>query len=151
VITEFHLTTRRRAAALMLGLLLALVPVGCASRGEPPASPTEVVNRFYRWHVGYPGNSLADGAYRTNADLAESFIAEVDEMLSAPDLGVVDPFLLAQDVPAEFAVVRSTDGDEASTVLVNLYWAGNPTPVQREVSLRFIDGRWQITGVTPLP
>ncbi len=145
------ITKGRCRVLLALGLSLALLSVGCGSRGEPPASPTEVVHRFYRWHLGYPGNSLADGAYRANADLAESFIAEVDEILSSPDLGRVDPFLLAQDVPAEFDIVRSTDGDEESTVLVNLYWAGNPTPVQREVSLRFIDGRWQITGVTPVP
>jgi hypothetical protein len=141
----------RGRLCLSFCLLVALIGCGSCSRGEPPMSPTEVVNQFYRWHLGYPGNPLADRAYRTNTDLAESFIAKVDEMMAASQVGRADPFLLAQDVPERFAVYSAIEGDGEATVLVDLYWPGNATPVRREVTLRFLEGRWQITGVSPVP
>jgi hypothetical protein len=146
-----------RAIIGALLLCLSICPVvtlgGCATRSgsRSPVDPAEVVNRFYRWHLGYPGNTLADKAYRTNTDLAESFIAAVDEMLAASEMGLADPFLLTQDLPERFTVESRAEGVEEATVLLNLYWAGSSTPVQREVALRFLEGRWQITHVTPVP
>lgn len=138
---------------LCLSVCLLALLTGCrlGLRGDPPLSPIEVVNRFYRWHLGYPGNTLADRAYRTNTDLAESFIAVVDEMMAGPEAGRADPFLLAQDIPERFATESAIDGDQEATVVLNLYWEGNSTPLQREVRLRFLDERWQITGVAPVP
>jgi hypothetical protein len=143
----------RGSLRLTLSVCLLIIVAGCGlrSRGDPPMSPTEVVNRFYRWHLGYTGNPLADKAYRTNTDLAESFIAEVDAMLASFELGAADPFLLAQDIPERFTVDRGVETDEEATVLLNLYWAGSTTPIQREVTLHLLDGRWQITEVKSVP
>ncbi|MBS3784975.1 MAG: hypothetical protein KGY78_11085, partial [Anaerolineae bacterium] len=46
-------------------LVLAVASGGCASvSGEPQLSPQEVVTKFYRWYIGYPGNPLVDREYR---------------------------------------------------------------------------------------
>jgi hypothetical protein len=60
-----------------LGLLLGIVLVlgGCAwVSSEPEMSPQEVVTKFYRWYIGYPGNPLVDREYRESPYLAETYI-----------------------------------------------------------------------------
>ena len=109
-------------------------------------SPQEVASKFYRWYIGYPGNPLVDREYRESPYLAESLISEVDEL--AEEGFMADPFLLAQDIPERYSVDEAeVSGDEA-TVVVNLYWGGNPTPTERWVDLRLIDDAWKIVDVS---
>ena len=139
-----------RLCLCTLLLSTALAFAGCAwvSR-EPEMSPQEVVTRFYRWYIGYPGNPLVDKAYRESPYLAESFIQEVDEALAG---GVrADPILLAQDIPERFAVEEGEISKDKAAVEVLLYWGGNPTPSEREVHLQVIDGAWKITDVSMKP
>ena len=131
--------------AVALGLLLS----GCAAPTRAPSlSPQEVVTKFYRWYIGYPGNPLVDKEYRTAPYLAESFIQEVDETLASFDRGGGDPFLLAQDIPEQFSVDQATASDGRATVAVSLYWGGNPIPSPRQVDLALIDGEWKIVRVS---
>jgi hypothetical protein len=111
-------------------------------------SPQEVVTKFYRWYIGYPGNPLVDEEYRTSPYLAESFVQEVDETLASFDRGAADPFLLAQDIPEQFTVDEATISGDQASVAVNLYWGGNPTPSPRQVDLALIDGKWKITHIS---
>jgi len=131
-------------------LVVALALGGCAwvSR-EPELSPQEVVTKFYRWYIGYPGNPLVDRKYRESAYLAETFIQDVDEVL-AGDFRA-DPILLAQDIPERFTVEEAETSGEAATVRVHFYWSGNPTPSVRRVDLRLVDGEWKITDVSTEP
>jgi len=130
---------------IILAVLVAVSGCGLVSQ-EPEMSPQEVVTKFYRWYVGYPGNPLVDREYRESPYLAESFIREIDEVLAGGFRA--DPILLAQDIPERFTVDETEmKGDEA-TVNVSFYWGGNPTPSRRGVELMVVDGAWRITDVS---
>jgi hypothetical protein len=134
-------------ALIILAVLVAVSGCGLISR-EPEMSPQEVVTKFYRWYVGYPGNPLVDREYRASPYLAESYIEKVDEVLEGGFMA--DPILLAQDIPERFTVDETeVVGDEA-TVIVSLYWGGNPTPSRRRVELRLLEGEWKIADVSML-
>ena len=134
---------------ILTAIALSLLLSGCAlPTKEPPLDPQEVVTKFYRWYIGYPGNPLADAEYRTSPYLAESFVQEVDETLASFDRGGGDPFLLAQDIPEQFTVDEATVSGEQASVAINLYWGGNPMPSPRQVDLELIDGEWKITHVS---
>jgi hypothetical protein len=54
---------------------------------------------------------------------------------------------LAQDLPVAVETTPGIlSGDEA-TVVVAMYWGGNPTPSERTVVLELMDGRWQIVDI----
>jgi hypothetical protein len=90
---------------VLVVLAVTVAVGGCAliSR-EPEMSPQEVVTKFYRWYIGYPGNPLVDREYRESPYLAKSFVQEVDGVL-AGDFRA-DPILLAQDIPVRSAWTR---------------------------------------------
>ena len=141
----------RLRLALLVGLFLV---AGCGLLGpqEPPLSPTEVTNQFYRWYIGYPGNPLVDKAYRASPYLAKSMIEEVDETLASFEIGGADPFLLAQDIPERFTVEAATVEDDRATVRVYFYWwSGDETPSVREITLAKRDGEWKIIDVSMTP
>jgi len=132
---------------IILAVLVAVSGCGLISR-EPEMSPQEVVTKFYRWYVGYPGNPLVDREYRASPYLAESYIEKVDEVLEGGFMA--DPILLAQDIPERFTVDEMEVVGEEATVIVSLYWGGNPTPSRRRVELRLLEGEWKITDVSML-
>jgi hypothetical protein len=113
---------------------------------EPELTPQEVVTKFYRWYIGYPGNPLVDREYRESPYLAESYVEEVDEVLEG---GIYfDPILLAQDIPERFTVEDAQISEDEATVRVSLYWSGNDTPSVRRVDLELIDDAWRIISVS---
>lgn len=136
---------------LSILLLVCLLLSRCAATAEPPLSPQEVVTRFYRWYIGYPGNPLRDEEYRTSPYLTEAFIEDVAETLASFDRGGFDPFLLAQDIPEQFTVNEATVSEDRASVVIDFFWAGNPVPTPRQVELERIDGVWKITGITARP
>lgn len=135
----------RRKISIILAVMIAVTGCSLVSR-EPEMSPQEVVTKFYRWYVGYPGNPLVDREYRESPYLAESFIQTVDEDLEEGFRA--DPILLAQDIPERFTVDETEIAGDEATVMVSLYWGGNPTPSRRSVELGLIQGEWKITGVS---
>ena len=138
-------------------LLLVLMAVSAALAGcqwlsgEPDLSPQEVVTKFYRWYIGYPGNPLVDRSYRDSPYLAESFVQDVDEVLASFDKAGADPILLAQDIPERFTVEETETSRDEATVTLYMYFGGNDTPAKREVELKLIDGEWKITDVAMRP
>jgi hypothetical protein len=91
-------------------------------------NPTGIATTFYTWYLGYIGdratgefrNPLVDQAYHGHPLLAESFVQEVDELLTEmreQGPGGYDPFLLAQNIPVDFSV---DPGVEAGTAVVHL-------------------------------
>jgi len=133
-----------------IGIGLAFVLSGCSllPAETPEVSPEEVVSRFYRWYIGYPGNPLADQEYRTSPYLAESFIQKVDETLASLAGGGYDPILLAQDIPESFAVDNAVISDNEASAIVHLHWSGNPLPSDRKIALKRIDGQWKISDIS---
>jgi hypothetical protein len=130
---------------IILAVVVAVSGCGLVAR-EPEMSPQEVVTKFYRWYVGYPGNPLVDREYRESPYLAESYIEKVDEALEGGFMA--DPILLAQDIPERFTVNETEVAGDEATVIVSFYWGGNPAPSRRGVDLRLIEGEWKITGVS---
>jgi hypothetical protein len=135
----------RPGVLVVLAVLVALTGCGLVSR-EPEMSPQEVVTKFYRWYIGYPGNPLVDREYRESPYLADVFIREVDEALDSQVWA--DPILLAQDIPERFSVDEAEISGDEATVVVSFYWGGNPTPTERRVDLEIVDGVWRISDVS---
>jgi hypothetical protein len=135
---------RRCGCALVL---LALLLPACAP-ATPELGPAEVVAAFYRWYIGYPGNAVADDAYRASPYLADEMVAAVDTLRAAEPRGGADPFLLAQDIPERFEVGEATVNGLMATAPLQLYWSGNPMPTVRVVQLELLEGEWRIVGVT---
>ena len=134
---------------ILIAVPIILLLSGCVlPTKEPSLSPQEVVTKFYRWYIGYPGNPLVDKEYRASPYLAKSFIQEVDETLASFDRGGGDPFLLAQDIPEQFTVDEANVSGNRASVAINLYWGENPTPSPRQVDLELIDDEWKITHIS---
>jgi hypothetical protein len=110
----------------------------------------EVVQSFYDWYLGYPGNAAADGAYRSSEHLTASCIEGVDELLASFDQGGYDPFLCGQDVPGDLIVhdevARSSNA--GSIVVYEVWNAGTEYEATSEVvvELQMMDGRWKISN-----
>jgi hypothetical protein len=150
----------KQLSLLVLGAALALsivsagcrpAPVSSATSEPSAAAPGEVVERFYEWYVDYPGNPLADGAYRSSEYLAGEFVQKVDGIIASFDQGGYDPFLCAQDVPASFTIEPATvSGDEASVVMHEIWNPGTEVELVHDltVTLRIVDGAWKIVGIT---
>jgi hypothetical protein len=114
--------------------------------------PAEVVQAFYGDYLSYIGegeamrNPLVDGMYRRSPSLAEALIVKVDELLAGFEKGGFDPFLLAQDVPAEVTAGAAVVVGETATVPVTTSFHGHRFTVSLE---KQADGRWLITAITP--
>lgn len=118
------------------------------------AAPDLVVRLFYGWYLRYIDrdgdmrNPLVDGAYRDSRYLSEAFVEEIDETLASFDRSGFDPLLLAQDIPVRIEVGGMEVSGREARVMVEMFWGGNPTPSQRVVELRLMDGQWMIEGVS---
>jgi hypothetical protein len=121
------------------------------SPDEQNAQAIKTVEDFYAWYLSYPGNVVADGAYRSSEYLTVPFVEQVDELVASFTQGGYDPFLCAQDVPGEVRldeqVTRS--GDEA-TILVREVWnPGTEYEMTTDVvvELEMADGVWKISNI----
>jgi hypothetical protein len=132
---------------VLAGVSLSLALSGCSDPASASAPPEQVVEEFYRWHLGYPGNSLVDRAYRDSKYLVPSFVQQVDELLSTFDKGGFDPFLLAQDLPEEITVDDAVIEGGVARVLTHQKFAGNPNLRDIIVELARIADEWKITDV----
>ena len=153
---------RHSTGAWLLSSLAALLLLsGCGLLARPtrvpPMTPVEVVTKFYRWYIGYPANPLVDEAYKSSPYLSEELIQEIEETLASFADGrsgpasAYDPILLAQDIPASFTVEEESLSGDRATVLVHLFWGGNPTPSRRRIELERVGegktARWQIVDI----
>lgn len=118
------------------------------------AAPDMVVRLFYGWYLRYIDrdgemrNPLVDRAYRDSRYLSEAFVEEIDETLASFDRSGFDPLLLAQDIPVRIEVGGMEVLGREARVTVEMFWGGNPTPSQRVVELRLMNGQWMIEGVS---
>lgn len=119
------------------------------------ATPETVVESFYNWYIGYPGNPLVDGAYRSSEHLTTEFVRKVDEIIASFDKGGYDPFLCAQDVPGSFTVDKAVvSGEEARVVVHGIWNPGTQYELNHGVTviLRMVNGQWKIADVIcPVP
>jgi hypothetical protein len=135
------------STVVLAGILLSLALTGCSDPALASAPPEQVVEEFYRWHLGYPGDPVVDRAYRDGTYLAPSFVREVDELLGTFDKGGFDPFLLAQDNPEEITVEDAVVENGVATVLTHQKFGGNPELRDIAVELALIEDQWKITAV----
>ena len=141
-------------AALALSVVLggcSPAPASSATSEASAAAPEQVVESFYEWYLGYSGNPLVDGAYRSSEYLTGEFTQEVGEIVASFEKGGYDPFLCAQDVPESVSVgAADVAGDEASVILREVWNPGTEYEWTHdvEVALRMVDGAWKIAGVS---
>jgi hypothetical protein len=140
--------------SLMVGL--SLLTTACGPSAElvdaSPAeiNPTEVVEAFYNWYVGYPGNVMAEGAYRSSEYLTEGFVEETDELIASFEHGAYDPFLCAQDIPGAIEVDEAVISGDGAMVVVHEIW--NPgTEFEQvhdlQITLQLVDEAWRIDDI----
>jgi hypothetical protein len=124
-------------------IILAAVAAGCSQPVTASASPDEVVNAFYRWYLGYPGNVMVDRAYHDSEYLTAELKAEVDGILDSFSGGGYDPFLCAQDIPDSITVSQPIASGDTATVSVNTSFPGHGF----EVVLSMAQDGWQIVAI----
>ncbi|MBN1976538.1 MAG: DUF3828 domain-containing protein [Anaerolineae bacterium] len=116
-------------------------------------APEMVVSSFYDWYLWYARgsgemrNPLVDGAYRDCGALTDRFADEIERTLASFDKGGCDPILLAQDVPERVEVVEAAITGDGASVRAHMFWANNPTPGERIVTLVLVDGNWKIDAI----
>lgn len=124
-------------------IMLAAMAAGCSQPVTASASPDEVVNAFYRWYLGYPGNVMVDRAYRDSEYLTAELEVGVDAILDSFSGGGYDPFLCAQDIPDSITVSEPIVSGDTATVSANTSFAGHGF----EVVLRMDQDGWQINAI----
>jgi hypothetical protein len=150
------MTHKKSLLLFVTGALLASTLLsGCAqplpAKGQPALTPKpeaaqETVERFYHWYLGYPGNVVAEEAYRASEYLTPQAVEQVDQIISSFTMGGYDPFLCAQDVPERVEVVDVTVTDDAAQVVAHGVWnAGSRSDIH--LTLRPVDGAWQIDHI----
>ena len=138
-------------------LLVVLVVVASHDSAGTTSSagllgPAGSVGEFYRWYLDYIGdgdgmrNPLVNGAYRSSPHLSPQFVKQVDELVAGFEGGGFDPFLMAQDVPAEIHVGEATVTDHTAVVPVTSSFPGHRFTVTLE---EMSPGLWQITAIMP--
>ena len=139
------------AAAVFATLAFVIWPYATKQPTDQD-SPEKVVDAYYIWYLDYIGdpgsndfrNPMGDRAYRDSEYLSPSFVGHVDEMLSADTPIPADPFLCAQDIPAELSVDAVFTTGETASVVVRSSFAGHVLTVDTQK----VDNRWVITNIT---
>lgn len=149
---------RRTRIAIIIILAAALLSTGAyflwpsvLTVFTAPSTPKQVVEAYYDWYLdtifksddGTFRNPLADRAYRDSKLLGSSFIGHIDDMVSSGSI-MVDPFLCAQDIPAEISVQGVFKNDGVARVVVRTDFPGHVFTVDTQES----KGRWKITNIT---
>ncbi len=139
----------QKLITVILGTAVILMILsGCndnaALSGTSALTPEGVVESFYTWYLGYPGNAMADGRYKSSEYLSVGFIAKVDEIIASFEHGGYDPFLQAQDIPDSFTVDKAEIGANTAIVMVHTSFPGHVLRVE----LEHTDGQWKITDIT---
>jgi hypothetical protein len=141
----------KKLICLVLLLATAVWTVGCSptSIGQNAVvademiaarTPEEVVQGFYNWYLRYEGHVLVDCAHRTNTDLSESYVAQLDEMI---DRGIrADPILCAQDIPNSVNVGEATISGSRASVPVTTSFG-----TKLAVDLNLVEGAWFIQNI----
>jgi hypothetical protein len=144
-------------AAANAAVATETAPSVSAPNVAPTAVPPHgVVEMFYEWYMGYArstGNPLVDGAYRGSPYLDAALVQAVDETLASAERALYDPFLCAQDIPAELRYAPISPGAGAETASVSVQGVWNPATEYEQVSewqvaLRRVDEAWKIVDIT---
>ena len=129
----------RKWARIGLGLVMAGMLGACAGvAAEQTGSPEETVTGFYEWYTTFEGSLLGGRGYRESEHLSPAFIEKLDALVDSFESqgGGFDPFICAQDRPAEITVVEVTGTGEEAQVIVQAW-----NPIQVDVAME--DWEWK--------
>jgi hypothetical protein len=132
-------------------LFLSLTPcffAGCSSQAAVPNDPLimrpeEVVENFYDWLMEYPGNPRVDGAYKTSPFLTDVYIEQVGKGFNENQIGGVDPFMCAQDIPEKVFVHDAETMGKHAFVNVDSSFPGH----HFQIELELVEGEWKIRNI----
>jgi hypothetical protein len=156
-----NLRTRRILAMKTLrlmpvGLMILLVCASAACSMEaavpedvvaapPEPAPEDVIEGFFNWYTGYPGNPTADRILATNPVVTAGLVEKVETILSSSDLrGGGDPILCAQERPRAFTVEVIDRSADSVTAVVHSEFEGHTI----YVGMMKVDGEWKIADVS---
>lgn len=131
---------------------------GAIAAGAEVEEAAAVVEAFYRWYLGYPGNPFAERAYRQSPLLSEAFVAQTDteiEAMIAAGPGGADPILCAQDIPGDMRYGPAEVSSDRVGVIVEQIW--NPDTEfefvrELTVEVQQVEGEWLISDIScPVP
>lgn len=150
-------TNRRFGWAMIIAVaVLASAAIIFPSALAKPAgekSPEAVAESFYAWYLEAYGNPaegtiespLVTKVYRQSDFLTTSFIGHVDDVLAGFETqSGYDPFLCAQDLPAEMKADGTFLHGELASVIMRSGFPGHVLTVD----LQEIDGTWKISNIT---
>lgn len=134
---------------LFLIAAVMLIPISAVS--AQPAAPDAVVEAFYTDYLDYArevGNPMRDRIYQSSSYLSPALIAQVDEYMKT--VPIVDPFLVAQDIPDDVQIESSLIVGARALVLAQTHWQDGAdafTTSPLAVRLEQFEDRWLITAV----
>ena len=104
--------------------------------------PGVAVEEFYNWYLEYPGDPIADGAYKTHNIISEDLIKKIE--ISEKE---TDPFLCGMERSSGIEVEPAKTSDDSSSVIINVKSNGMVTPVKANLKL---NGNWKIINIVCL-
>jgi len=142
------------AAFLLLGAVAAGIMLAGPRLNFVSAKtshPEQVVRDYYRWYLDYVGpdfggdvhNPLVERAYQISPFLSGELINRIDGIVENGREIHYDPFLCAQDIPAEIQVIASFQTDHQAAVVVESSFYQHIFTVDLVKSR----GQWKISNV----
>jgi len=153
------------ASAILVSLVIILLPVSAyagnknyrdnqAVSGETITDPDpgQAAESFYQEYLAKFSNRdtnnwqnpLVEKSYRESPLLTEGFKERVDELLAGMDKGGYDPFLCAQDIPANIKSVSNFHRNGIASVVMESDFPGH----RFTVDLQPAHGSWKISNIT---
>ncbi|MBU4331942.1 YbjP/YqhG family protein [Patescibacteria group bacterium] len=111
-------------------------------------SPEHITDRFFESWLGYPGDPIADGFYKSSDSLTDDFIEKIDDIANSFNgQNNYDPIICAQSAPQDVNVPRAEVSDKDANIKVRVEW------LEREESIIIVDlkkerGGWKIDNIT---
>lgn len=143
-----------RLVLVGLTILLVFASAACSTEATvpedvvaapPEPAPEDVIEEFFDWYAGYPGNPTADRILATSPMVTQGLVEKVEAILSSSDLrGGGDPILCAQERPHAFTVEVTDRSADSVTAVVHSEFEGHTI----YVGVMKVDGEWKIADVS---
>lgn len=108
--------------------------------------PEKTVEEFYKWYMGYSGNPLTDGAYKSHKSMTNDLIEKIEKDVSKKN--GYDPFLCSKNKATGLSIGTPQTAGNFSSVIVSISSANMIT--LPKVNLQLLNNVWKMVNIACL-